>query len=276
MRARRTVRNRYRTRGARAAINRYHLRSNPNMGNVLEWLKGGAGVAGGLYGSRFVASTLKGILPASITGFIPASFQGVAMSSLSAGLLHFITNMGPIKKVRGPVMLGSAIEVVSQLLSAIAPASVKAMFGLSDYVSIGDYVSVGAAPPLRDDITLRDYVAVGAVQEELGVEEELGLDQELGDDTVATDTTGSMTPQYAAATSVAPMAAQCLPPAAQGGPLSRAYLGGVSGGSMLAPVQAMPMSAVVPAASFTKVVPSAGRHYDNSDSVYAGIFSGGW
>lgn len=206
-------------------------------------------VAFALYGARAVSSKL---LTVNIPGFnsIPLQYQSPAMAGIVFVGAHFLTKkVRFLNKWRGGIMIGTGINLVDQVLSAIAPANVKQLFGLAgmgDYVEMGDYLSVGATP-IDDDITLRDYVEVG-VEEELGLDEELGLEEELGALQTATGT----------------------------GPLNRAYLGGVSRGSMLKQIPSSPMLAAVPERSFTRRVPQAGAGYDNAESVYGGIFGGGF
>lgn len=249
-RARRSIRNRRKTGGARAYMRRYHMRSNPSFSGVMDMIKQILPVAFSLYGARFASSKLA---TSNIPGLnqIPAQFQGVTMAGVVWGAIHFLTKkIGALQKYRGGAMLGAGLNFVDQAITAILPANIKAMIGLSDYVEMGniyesglsDYLSVGASP-IDDDITLRDYIEVGALQEELGVEEELGgLQEELG--------------------------------AADG--LSRAYLGGVAQSSMLKQIPSQPLLRPVPERSFTKDIRRAGQGYDNSDTLYGGIFGGGF
>lgn len=222
------------------------MRSNPGLvGGAMDVLKMALPVALSLYGARFISKQLAPRLP----GFssIPAAMQGPVMAGVMVVGAHFLTSkVRMLQKYRTGAMIGTGVNLVDALLGAIAPANIKAMFGvgdiydngLSDYVTMGDYMSVGS--PIDDDITLRDYIEVGAVQEELGVEEELGLEEELGSS------------------------------------LDRAYLGGTSSESMLRTVGQTSMIAAVPERSFTRDIRRAGSGYDKADVLYGGIFGGGF
>lgn len=254
MRARRSIRNRYKTSLAKATKRRYRMRSNPSFaggaGGIVKGfmtvIKNAAPVAIALYGSR--AASYK--LAPKIPGFnsIPAQFQGTAMAAVMIGAGHLLTkHVKFLQKYRMGVMVGTGVNLFDNVLSAFAPPQVKSLFGLAgdmysaglgEYVSMGDYIEMGAQP-IDDDITLNDYISVG-LEEELGVEEDLGLSEELG------------------------------------GSLDRAYLGGVSQDSMLRQVPTQQMLAPVPARSFTKVVGPAGPGYDKAGVLYGGIFGGGF
>ena len=248
-RARRSLLNRPRSLGARNYARRYRMRSNPG-GMFVDMIKSAIPVGLAIYAGTAVSTSLASRIPG--LNLIPAKFQGTAMAALMGLAGHFATKkIAKLGKYRGPIMLGLGVNLLNNLVSALAPASLKSRIGLSgdlfadglgDYVSVGglgDYVSVGGAPPLDDQMTLADYVEVGA-EEELGatVEEELGLEQELG------------------------------------GP--EAYLGGVQQSSMLAPIPSVSPLQTIPARSFTKEVPRAGAGYDNPRNLYGGVFSGGF
>jgi len=249
-RARRTIRNRYRTSLAKAYARRFRMRSNPGglVGGIVDTVKSAIPVVIALYGARALSFKVAAKVPG--LNKIPAQWQGTAMAALVMGVGHFVTSSkwtpAMIKKHAGGVMIGTGINLFDNLLSAIAPANVKSMFGLSgmydkalgDYVTMGDYMAVGATP-IDDDITLSDYVETG-LTEELGLSEELGVEEELG------------------------------------GALDREYLGGVSQSSMLKQVPQQSLLQPVPQRSFTKEVPRAGSGYDNNNVLYGGIFGGGF
>ncbi len=252
LRARRAIRNRYKTSLGKATARRYRMRSNPGViGGLMDAVKAALPVAISLYGARALSYKVAGKLP----GFnrIPAQYQGSAMAGLVLVLGHVATGTkyAPqfLRKHRLGVMIGTGLNLFDNVLAAFAPASVKGMFGiaglydqaLSDYVTMSDYIATGTTP-IDDDITLAgmsDYVETG-LTEELGVEEELGLEEELG------------------------------------GALDREYLGGVSQGSMLRQVPQQQLLAPIPQRSFTKQVGRAGPGYDNSTVLYGGVFSGGF
>lgn len=260
LRARRTIRNRRKTALARATQRRYRMRSNPDFMGLAKAI---VPVALSLYGSRAISAQLYSMALPGVSS-IPAQYQGVVVSGIVMAGAHFLTaKVKPLQKYHGAAMIGTGINLVDQVLRAFAPPSVTAMFGLSgdiydralnDYVSVGEYMDMGATP-IDDDITLRDYISVGALQEELGVEEELGIEEELGD----------------AAGSSALMTAT-----PGGGPLDRAYLGGVSQTSMMKAIPSQPLLQAIPDRSFTKRVRQAGPGYDNSNVLYGGIFGGGF
>jgi hypothetical protein len=244
LRARRAIRNRYKTALGRATMRRYRMRSNPG-GVIIDTLKSAAMIAIPLYGARALSFGLSGRVP--LLNRVPAQFQGTVMAAVIGAVAHFATKkIGRLAKYRTQVMIGVGINFLDNILSAVAPASVKTRIGLGDAYAdgLGDYIEVGGAPPINDDMTLSDYVEVGdyievGAEEELGasVEEELGLEEELGAD---------------------------------------AYLGGVQQSSMLAPIPRVPSMEAVPQRSFTKAVPRAGAGYDNPRQLYGGVFAGGF
>lgn len=241
---------------------RHRMATNPAtfMGAV----KAAVPIAGSLYLSRFLTNwagpKIPGIDKLQVGGY------NLARPVLGGGLwflTHFATKRvkgGFIKKNRGSILLGMALNFVDSVVSTFAPSDVKAMFGMGadsglydgvgDYVAINDYVSIGNAPPIDDDIALADYVSIGQVEEELGaLEQELGmLEADLG----AEEDLGS----------------------------TRGYddrgLGGVHQRSMLAPIQPQAMVAPIPARSWTKPVPRAGAGYDRDSILYQGVFRGGF
>lgn len=152
-----------------------------------------------------------------------------------------------LAKYRSELLLGTGLNLVNSLISAFAPASVKAAIGVGDIYdrALGEYIHAGAGAPAEDPafamgeyVQMGEYVAVGDVQEELGVDEELGgVEEELGDE-------GS-------------------------------WGEGVSRGSMLKQVPQSQMLAPVPTRSYTMAVPPATQAYDNPAELYQGIFSGG-
>jgi len=229
-------------------MRRYRMRSNPGLvGGLMDVVKMALPVAGALYLSRAASSKLAGKIP----GFnkIPPQYQGTAMAGVLIVGAHFLTKkVRVLQKWRTGVMIGVGINLIDNVVSAFAPANVKAMFGmgdlydngLSDYVEVGDYLQTGE--PIDDDITMSDYVSVGDVEEELGaLEEELGVEEELGADA-----------------------------------LSRAYLGGVSQTSMMKQIPSASMLAAIPQRSFTREVRRAGSGYDKASVLYGGIFNGGF
>lgn len=247
LRARRAIRNRYKTPLGKATYRRYRMRSNPAgglVGSFIDVLKQAAPVTIALYGAR--AASYK--LAPKIPGFnrIPAQYQGTAMGAILLGVGHFATKkVAMLRKWRPGIMVGLGVNLFDNLIGAFAPASVKGMFGLSEYVGVGEYLETGDyiqtdGTPIDDDITMSDYVQVGQMEEELGLEEELGVEEELG------------------------------------GALDRAYLGGVSRDSMLKQVPTRPMLAAVPQRSFTREIPNAGQNYDAASRVNLGIFGGGF
>lgn len=253
MRARRSIRNRYKTPLGTAYKRRYKMRSNP-AGMFMDTLKQAAPVAAGLYGSRFVSR-----FSSKIPGFnsLPAVAQGPVAAGLVVLGAHFLTKkVKPLMKYRGALLLGSGLNLIDQVVSAFAPDSLlhsvglisqgdKVKLGLGEYHSVydgamSDYIGVGSTP-IDDEITMSDYIEVGQLEEELGAMEELGMgaEEELGQD-------------------------------------PNSYLGGVSSSSMLKQISAQPMVAAVPTRSFTREIARSGQGYDSPKSVYTGIFSGGF
>lgn len=202
-------------------------------------------VAASLYLTRLIINKVSPMIPGVDK---LGTFQKPVVAAGMVAVAHFGTRKGMLSKWRDQILLGTSLNLVDSLVSAFAPADMKAMFGLSgdglydrslsEYVETGDYLQVGAQP-IDDDIALSDYVTVGALEEELGaLEQELGVEEDLGDD----------------------------------------RLGGVSSStpSMLKPVPSMSFEAPVPTRSFTRKVMRAGGDYDNPNVLYTGIFSGGF
>lgn len=204
---------------------------------LIDLAKQAAPVLIALYGTKMIVSKLGPSIPGvSSLG----TLQGPVLAIGAVIGMNFATKkVGALAKYRGPLMMGAALAALDSLFTAFAPASVKGMLGMGEYVQLGDYLQVGATP-IDDDIAMSDYIAVGSdgVEQELGMgaEEELGaVEEELGND----------------------------------------LLGGVSQSSMLQPVPSMQMLSPVPARSFTKVIPGAAG-YDNAGKLYQGIFRGGF
>jgi hypothetical protein len=234
-----TRRRRSRRSHRRRSYRRYgrrHYRRNPG-GFIVDFAKQAIPVALGFLASRIIVGTVGPMLPVSSLG----SLQNPVMSLAALVATHFATKkVGALAKHRSELMIGSTLNLLGSAFSAFAPASVKSLVGMSDYVQMGDYVAVGGAPPLHERFTLSDYVAVGSdgVQEELGLEEELGVEEELGNVLL-----GGMP-------------------------------GPVSGGGLMKQVPSQAFIQPVPARSFTKQIPAAGTTYDAASDVYSGIFGG--
>jgi hypothetical protein len=236
-------------------------------------------VVGSLYAARFITGLILGKQAAApdappspektegIPGLdkLPPQF---VQPVVAAGLMvagHFATMKGPqiLKKHRLGIMTGLGINLVDKIFGAFAPVSVKEMVGvssgLSDYVSVDDYIAIGNVPPIQDDITLAEYVAIGQYEGE-GLEEDLGeMYQDLGE--MYQDLGVEMD------------LGNDLPP---GGGFANRHLGGVHRNQMLAPVPRKRYTAPVPARSFTKPVPQIGDGFDKPNKLYTGIFGGGF
>jgi len=202
---------------------------------LVDVLKQAAPALFGLYGSRFLVQKIGPMIPGvSALG----SFQTPALAIGAVVGVNFLTKkVGALAKYRTGLMLGAGLAALDAIFQAFAPASVKSLIGMSDYIAVGDYVQMGAMP-IDDSIALSDYIAVGGdgVQEELGLEEELGVEEELGND----------------------------------------LLGGVSSTSLMKTVPARQFLEPVPARSFTKQIAPAGSSYDTAGGIYQGIFRGGY
>jgi hypothetical protein len=216
---------------------------------MLDWV---APAAVSLYAARLISGKLAGHIPG--ISMVPAQFRSPALAAGMFALGHYLTKKGPIKllkKRRLPIMIGLGINLFDKVISAFAPAHIKEMVGLSDYVSVSDYVQIGGVP-IQDDITLSDYVQVGQYEGE-GLEEDLGaLQQDLG------------------------ILQQDLGVEMDLGGFSNRNLGGVARSSMVAPVGHKRYLAPVPTRSFTKEVPHFDDEFDASDRVYTGNFAGGF
>lgn len=198
-------------------------------------------VAGSLYLSRFLIGQFGGLVP--FVGNL-GSFARPALSGVWLAIAHFVGKKF-LPKYHGAIMMGAGLNLVDSLVSAFAPASVKGMFGLSDYISIGGMGEYVQLPGMSD------YIEVGA-EEDLGaLEQELGLEQEMGDDN---------SPAVAAAS----------------GGLTNPLMGGITQGTLVSPIPSQSMVAAVPARSFTKQIPGVTQGFDKGDHLYTGIFGGGF
>jgi hypothetical protein len=229
-------------RGRRASYRRYRrgsYRRNPG-GMLMDLAKKAGWALGGFYGTRFLVSRVAPMIPgvASL-----GTIAGPALAVAAVLGVNFATKkVAVLARHRNELLLGSALSALDSLFQAFAPASVKSLVGMSDYIAVGgmsDYIAMSGVPPINDSMTLSDYIAVGSdgVEEELGLEEELGVEEELGND----------------------------------------LLGGMPGGaSLMKRVPSQSFLAPIPARSFTKQIPAAGGSYDNPAQIYAGIFNGGF
>lgn len=202
----------------------------------MDFAKKALPVLAGFYGTRLILNTVGPMIPGVAA---LGTLQAPALAVGGVVGMHFATQkVGALAKHRNELMIGSMFNALDTVIRAFAPANIKTMIGMSDYVAVGDYFAVGAIP-LNDQMTMSDYVAVGSdgVEQELGLEEELGVEEELGSD---------------------------------------ALLGGVTQGSLLQTVPSQRYLAPVPARSFSRSIPAAGSGYDNPNQLYGGIFNGGF
>ncbi len=246
-RRRRKSRRRGRRRARRAArrYGKRHYRKNPG-GMLIDLAKRAAPVLIGLYGARLLVTRVGPKIPGvSKLGSLQSPL--LAVGAILA--VNFATKkIGKLAKYRTELLLGTGLNALDALISAFAPASVKAMIGVGDVYdrALGEYLHAGAGPYAEDPsramgeyVQMGEYVSMGAVDEELGaVDEELGaVDEELGDE-------GS-------------------------------YGEGVSQSAMLKPVPRVQMLEPVPTRSYLMPIPPATQAYDNPKSLYQGIFAGG-
>ena len=170
------------------------------------------------------------------------NFQGTVMSVGMLFLGGFATKkVKALGKYQDQIMLGLGLNLLTEVIGAFAPASVKAMIGMGDlysamgeYVTTGEFLTTGEYAPIDDDIALSDYITTGAIESELGIESDLGM--------VDAHTVG----------------------------------GGVSANAMLKPVRHQSFIKNVPGRSFTKEVPSWNDDTNSPDAIYTGIFRGGY
>ncbi|HMG58024.1 MAG TPA: hypothetical protein VK601_31200 [Kofleriaceae bacterium] len=231
-RHRRSSRRRHRRSARRGYSRRY--RRNPG-GFLVDLAKRAIPVLAAFYGTRLLVSKIGPMIP-GVSALGTLTNPVLALATV-VGINFGAKKVAAIAKHKEALLLGSGIALAESLIQAFAPASIKAMIGMSDYIQMGDYIAVGATP-INDSMTLSDYIAVGSdgVEEELGLEEELGVEEELGND----------------------------------------LLGGVRGGGLMATVPTQSFLQPVPARSFTKMIPAAGAAYDHPGQLYGGIFNGGW
>lgn len=215
---------------------------------LLDLIKRALPVLGGYYGTKLMINKLGPMIPGvSSLG----SFSGPVLSAGAVLGLNWATNKFSFaRKYRSEIMLGAGLNLLDSLITAFAPASIKSMIGMSDYVAVGEYVNA-MGEYLDDDIAMNNYIAVGA-SEELGVDEALGLEEELGVDEALGD---------------------AQPAAWDYGGLP----GGIAGSpgfSKQVPGQAF--NRRVPQRSFQRPVPNASSEFDNPGQLYVGSFSGGF
>jgi len=173
-RARRSIRNKYKTGLAKYYKRRFKMRSNP-IGGLKDAVKAALPIAVGMYGARFLSNKLVTKVPG--INRLPAQAQGPVMSGLVVLGVHFLSKkVSFLKKHQANLMVGAGINLLDSVLKSFAPASVKPYLGLGEYVDItggmGEYLDV--------DSGMGEYVQVGGVEEELGLEEELGVEADLG------------------------------------------------------------------------------------------------
>jgi len=205
------------------------------------------------------------------------------MAGVLFGAGHFATKKSSLRKVRTGVLVGLGLNLIDTLLSALAPQSVKSMFGLagsdediygpalSDYVAMDDYVALEGAPPIENHLTLSDYVAVGdsgldpeleGLESELGdIEQDLGdSDEDLGDE--AYEDLGEVDAYQDLGRGIADFAHR--------------KIGGVRRSSLRAPIRRKRGRAPVPRRRFARPIPKVGQAFDEPSQLYTGIFAGGF
>lgn len=214
---------------------------------------------------------------------VPGKVRGPAMAGVLFGAGHFVTKKKSLRGVRTGVLVGLGLNLIDTLLSALAPPSLKSMFGLAgadediygpalaDYVAMDDYVALEGAPPIENHLTLSDYVAVGdagfdpdmeGLESELGgleqdlgsVEEDLGDDvyEDLGDTDVSQDLGGGFMD------------------------FAHRKIGGVRRSMLRAPIRRKRARAPVPKRQFRRPIPKVSHAFDEPDQLYTGIFAGGF
>ena len=156
----------------------------------MDLIKRALPVLGGYYGTKLLVNKVAPMIPGV------SSLGTFANPVVSAGAvfgLNWATNkFAPLRKYRNEIMLGAGLNLLDSVISAFAPASIKSMIGMGEYVNaMGEYVNA-MGEYLDDDIAMNNYIAVGAneelgVDEALGLEEELGVDEALGDGPAAWD-----------------------------------------------------------------------------------------
>ena len=106
LRARRAIRNRYKTPLGSATLRRYRMRSNPG-GAVVDAVKAAVPVALALYASRFASAWLSARVPG--LNRLPVQAQGPVMAAGVILLAHFGTKkVGFLAKHRAPSCWASA------------------------------------------------------------------------------------------------------------------------------------------------------------------------
>jgi hypothetical protein len=159
----------------RKARRRY--KRNPSMAGILALIKRALPVLGSiLVGKLIQKQIVSNVSQVSSLG----QFQGpVLAGALLVGAQIASSKVSFLRAHQDEIMLGLGINLLTEVISAFAPASVKTAIGmggiydraLSDYVQTSDY------------LTTSDYVSTGmdGIEQELGMSQELGLSQELGE-----------------------------------------------------------------------------------------------
>lgn len=130
---------------------------NPSNG-MLDAVKQVLPIAGSFYVSKLVSRKLNDLpVVNNLTGKLPLNLGAPVLSGVILAAAHYGTKKGALSKHRTGLMLGTALAFVDSLISALAPADVKAMMGIGEYVSMNDYVSV------NEYVSSGEYVSMGGV-----------------------------------------------------------------------------------------------------------------
>lgn len=223
---------------------------------------------------------------------IPSKIRGPAMAGVLFGAGHFATKKTSLRKVRTGVLVGLGLNLIDTLLSALAPPSLKSMFGLAgadediygpalaDYVAMDDYVALEGAPPIENHLTLSDYIAVGDTDldpDMEGLESELGnIEQDLG--AIEDDMGDEAYEDLGGADAYQDLGDADAYQELGGGFMDFANrkIGGVNRRMMRAPIRRKRARAPVPRRRFTRPIPRVSHAFDEPAQLYTGIFSGGF
>jgi hypothetical protein len=215
---------------------------------LLDLAKRAIPVFAGWIGTRLIVNNIAPRLP--FISSLGAFATPVASIGTVVGLNWATNRFAPLRKHRNEIMLGAGIATLDAVFQAFAPASIKSMLGMGEYVSTGVGEYVGTGDYLDDDIAMNNYIAVGANEELGGVDEALGLEEELGVD-------------------------ESLGASWDYGGLSGG-IGGTPGAALQRQVPNQAFSRQVPQRSFARPVPNASGEFDNPSQLYVGAFAGGF
>lgn len=167
------------------------MKVNPSNG-MMSAMKQVLPIAGSFYVSKLLSKKLSELpMVSNITSKLPMNLGRPVLSGVILAAAHYGTKKGALAKHRTGLMLGTALAFVDSIIATFAPADVKAMMGVGEYVSMseyvstneyvssGDYVSMSGTPAGYDynDPNPHGLYAIDGLHEVHAIH---GIDEELG------------------------------------------------------------------------------------------------